>query len=58
MEKQYREKVDYIGVTMHQMDAGFDTGPVFAQEKIKLRKYMDLDFIIGILIKSAKKLLY
>ncbi len=57
IERQYREKADVIGVTMHQMDTNFDTGPVFAQARIKLRECIDLDSMIEILIQATRKIL-
>ncbi len=43
IERAYRDKVSYSGVTVHLVDDGVDSGPILAQVRVALTPEMSLD---------------
>ncbi len=48
---------DYSGVTIMKMDAGIDTGPILAQEKVNLVKHETLSTLSSKLAETGSRLL-
>lgn len=43
IEEAFSAKVPETGVTIHYIDDGIDTGPIIAQEKVKIKSYDTLE---------------
>ena len=45
IEKQFSDGVDISGITLHRMDMGYDTGPVFARVIYKITRLSEDEIV-------------